>query len=67
MTTQQVRAVLAIGVVGVSLIVVACLAIHPLVSANVDYDHWTEVFGKLVAPFTGLIGVIIGYYFGQKD
>jgi hypothetical protein len=67
MTTSNVRAALALGVVGVSMLVVAALAIYPLINSNVNQAAWVDVFGKMVAPFTGLVGVIVGYYFGQKD
>lgn len=66
MTASQVRAYLALGVVGVSMLVVAVLAVYPMV-ADVQHDSWADVFGKMVSPFTGLIGVIVGYYFGQRD
>jgi hypothetical protein len=58
---------LALGVVGVSMLVVAALATYPLLHSDVDHVTWADTFGKMVAPFTGLVGVIVGYYFGQKD
>jgi hypothetical protein len=48
------------------MLVVAVLAVYPMV-ADVQHDSWADVFGKMVSPFTGLIGVIVGYYFGQRD
>jgi hypothetical protein len=66
MTAVQVRAYLALGVVGVSMLVVAIMGVYPMI-APVDHSKWADVFGKMVSPFTGLVGVIVGYYFGQKD
>ncbi len=66
MTNAQVRARLALGVVAISMLVVAILAIYPLF-AEVQHSEWADVYGKMVSPFTGLVGVIVGYYFGQKD
>jgi hypothetical protein len=66
MTAAQVRACLALGVAGVSMLVVATMGIYPML-APVDHGKWADVFGKMVSPFTGLVGVIVGYYFGQKD
>jgi hypothetical protein len=66
MTTQQVRAILALGVVGASMVVVMTLALYPLF-ADVKHSEWAEVFGKMISPFTGLVGVIVGYYFGKQS
>ena len=66
MTSVQVRSYLALGVVGVSMLVVGILGIYPMI-APVDHGKWADVFGKMVSPFTGLVGVIVGYYFGHRD
>jgi hypothetical protein len=66
MTVSNVRAFLALGAVGISMLVVAVLALYPLF-ANVEHVAWADIFGKMVSPFIGLVGVIVGYYFGQKD
>jgi hypothetical protein len=65
-SNAAVRAVLAIGVVAVSMIVVVALALYPVFS-GVDHAAWADVFGKMISPFTGLVGVIVGYYFGRDQ
>ena len=66
MTTVQVRGFLAITVVAVSMLVAAVLAIYPLFH-DVMHKEWADTFGKMVSPFTGLVGAVIGYYFGKHD
>ena len=64
MTNAQVKAALALGVVGVSMLVIGALALYPLF-AGVKHTEWADTFGKMVSPLTGLVGVIVGYYFGK--
>jgi hypothetical protein len=65
MTNTQVKAALALGVVGVSMLVVGALALYPMF-VEVKHTEWADTFGKMVSPFTGLVGVIVGYYFGKE-
>lgn len=68
MPINRVRAFLAIAVVGVFMLITAFMAIFPLVSpANVDLGKYADFFAKTASVYTGIIGVIIGYYFGRAE
>ena len=65
--TEHIRAVLAIGVVGVFMTITAVLALYPIFGAsNVDMDNYANFFAKTASVYTGIVGVIIGYYFGRS-
>ena len=65
--TEHIRAVLAIGVVGVFMTITAVLALYPIFGAsNVDMNHYADFFAKTASVYTGIVGVIIGYYFGRS-
>ena len=64
--TEHIRAVLAIGVVGVFMSITAVLALYPIFSgSNVDMDRYADFFAKTASVYTGIVGVVIGYYFGR--
>lgn len=64
--TETIRAILAIGVVGVFMVITAVLALYPILgSANVDMNLYADFFAKTASVYTGIVGVIIGYYFGR--
>lgn len=68
MGTDLVRAILATLVVGVFMVITGFMAIFPLVSpANVELNAYADFFAKTASVYTGIIGVIIGYYFGRSD
>ena len=68
MSTDRVRALLAMMVVGVFMTITGFMAIFPLVvPANVDLNADADFFAKTASVYTGIIGVIIGYYFGRSD
>lgn len=68
MRAGTVRAVLAILIVGVFVIVFGFLAIYPVVSeTNFKPDEYADYLVKTSSVYAGLIGVIIGYYFGRSD
>jgi hypothetical protein len=63
-----VRAILAILIVGVFVIIFGFLAIYPVVSeTNFRPDEYADYLVKTSSVYAGLIGVIIGYYFGRSD
>jgi hypothetical protein len=67
MGIRAVRAFLAISVVGVFMFITAFMAIFPLVTpAKVDLGQYADFFAKTASVYTGIIGVIIGYYFGRS-
>lgn len=67
MKTPAVRAFLAVTVVGVFMTITAFMALYPLLTkANVDMDKYADFFAKTASVYTGIIGVIVGYYFGRE-
>ena len=68
MNTRSVRAALAITVVGVFMLITGFMALYPLLGrASVDLDQYATFFAKTASVYTGIVGVIIGYYFGRSD
>ncbi len=68
MNVSTVRAVLALMVVGVFMAITAVMAIFPLVTeAKVGLGEYADFFAKTASVYTGIIGVIIGYYFGRSQ
>lgn len=64
---EHIRAVLAIVVVGVFMTITAVLALYPIFGAtNVDMNRYADFFAKTASVYTGIVGVIIGYYFGRS-
>jgi len=67
MKRENVRAILALLVVGVFMAITATLALYPIFgSTNVEMDAYASFFSKTASVYTGIIGVIIGYYFGRE-
>ncbi|MGH7491166.1 MAG: hypothetical protein ACREOO_02100 [bacterium] len=67
MTIQNVRSFLALSVVGVFMLITGFMAIYPLVSeTQVSLNDYADFFAKTASVYTGIIGVIIGYYFGRS-
>ena len=67
MNTSTVRAVLALSIVGVFMLITGVMAIYPLFSeSNVELDMYADFFSKTASVYTGIVGVIIGYYFGRS-
>jgi uncharacterized membrane protein YjfL (UPF0719 family) len=68
MRLDTVRAILALMVVGVFMFITAFMAIYPLVTpANVQLSEYSDFFSKTASVYTGIIGVIIGYYFARAS
>jgi hypothetical protein len=68
MNLSAVRAALALMVVGVFMGITAFMAIFPLVSeTKVGLGDYADFFAKTASVYTGIIGVIIGYYFGRSQ
>ena len=66
--TETIRAVLAITVVGVFMAITAVLALYPIFGAgstNVEMNAYADFFAKTASVYTGIVGVIVGYYFGR--
>jgi len=63
---RQVRALLALLVVGVFMLITGFMALFPLITPqSVQLDDYADFFAKTSSVYTGIIGVIIGYYFGR--
>jgi mannose/fructose/N-acetylgalactosamine-specific phosphotransferase system component IID len=68
MKASHVRAVLALLIVGVFMLITALMAIFPLVSTQkVVLSEYADFFNKTSSVYTGIVGVIIGYYFGRSS
>jgi hypothetical protein len=68
MGVASVRSFLAISVVGVFMFITGFLAIYPLVTdQQVQLSSYADFFVKTSGVYTGIIGVIIGYYFGRAQ
>ncbi len=68
MTTANVRAFIAIAMVLVFLALTVVLALFPLFSSkNVDVKDYADFFVKIASVYTGILGVIVGYYFARTQ
>ena len=68
MKLATIRSLLALAVVGVFMAITGFMAIYPLVTeANVSLGEYSDFFAKTASVYTGIIGVIIGYYFGRSQ
>jgi uncharacterized BrkB/YihY/UPF0761 family membrane protein len=68
MRPSLVRAILALSVVGVFMFITGFMAIYPLVSkTQVGLGDYADFFAKTASVYTGIIGVIVGYYFGRSE
>ena len=68
MKTATVRAVLALLIVGVFMLITGVMPVFPLFSgSNVEMDAYASFFSKTASVYTGIVGVIIGYYFGRTS
>ena len=66
MTTNNVRAFIAIAMVVVFIGLTAVMALFPLFSAkNVEIKDYADFFVKIASVYTGILGVIVGYYFAR--
>jgi hypothetical protein len=64
---EHIRAILAVGVVGVFMTITAVLALYPIFTGgNVEMNSYADFFAKTASVYTGIVGVIIGYYFGRS-
>jgi len=68
MGVRRVRAFLAITVVGVFMLITGMMAIYPLFGkTNVALNEYADFFSKTASVYTGIIGVIVGSYFGRSE
>ena len=69
MSINKVRAIIAIAIVGVFMLITGVMALYPLISeTQVNLKDYSDFFAKIASVYTGIIGVIVGFYFGRiKD
>ena len=67
MKTETVRGIIAIAVVITVLVVGALLFLLPALGGMQNVSDHVANAKEFVAVFSGIIGVIVGYYFGKKD
>ena len=68
MTTNNVRAFIAIAMVVVFIGLTAVMALFPLFSSkNVEMKDYADFFVKIASVYTGILGVIVGYYFARAQ
>ena len=66
MNHATIRGIIAIIVVGVFMFITAFMAIFPLVTKQqVELSPYADFFAKSASVYTGIVGVIIGFYFGR--
>jgi len=64
--TATIRGVLAITIVGVFMLITGVLALYPIFTpSSVQLSAYADFFAKTSSVYTGIIGVIVGYYFGR--
>ena len=67
MSINRIRGILAILVVGIFMLITGFMAIYALIGRpNVDIATYSDFFSKTSSVYTGIIGVIIGYYFARS-
>jgi uncharacterized membrane protein HdeD (DUF308 family) len=67
MRSGKIRSIIALMVVGVFMLITGLLAIFPLFSNKaVELSSYADFFNKTSGIYTGIVGVIIGYYFAKN-
>ena len=66
-STDAVRALLALSIVLGVLFVCAILVILPLIGGVQNTQDFITILKDFGGLFSGIIGIIIGYYFGKSD
>ena len=66
MKISTVRAILAIIIVFVFMLVFSFLVLYPfLTEDSIDLNSFADYVMKISGIYTGIVGVIIGFYFGK--
>lgn len=66
MDSSRIQGLLALLVVGSFLLIVGILSLYPvLTKAGVDPSTYMPFYEKIVSSQSGIVGVIIGYYFSR--
>jgi len=67
MNIEKVRSVLAITVVSGVLVISGLLVLLPLLGGVQNAMQYTDVLKDFSGIFSGIVGTIIGYYFGKSN
>jgi hypothetical protein len=68
MRVNTVQAIIAILVVGGFIVVTGVLALWPLLSeSDVGASTYSSYLKDISGVYSGIVGVIIGYYFAQQS
>ncbi|MEA2095297.1 MAG: hypothetical protein U9P73_01205 [Candidatus Cloacimonadota bacterium] len=65
METSKVQAIIGILLVVAFIIVTSIIALTPVLGAA-PAGEYTEHLKTFVSVYTGIIGLIVGFYFGKK-
>lgn len=66
MDSSRIQGLLALLVVGSFLLIVGILSLYPvLTKTGVDPSTYMPFYEKIVSSQSGIVGVIIGYYFSR--
>jgi uncharacterized membrane protein HdeD (DUF308 family) len=67
MPLSRVRAIVAMMVMGVFMLITGILAVWPVFTRqHLVLEAYADFFTKTASVYTGIVGVIIGYYFGRS-
>ena len=67
MKTKTVRSWIAFLIIGVFMLMSVIVACYPFLKPNSNLDALASYFSKISSSYSGIIGVIIGYYFARND
>lgn len=67
MEVNKVQAIISLIVVVFFVIVGSFVAIYPMLADVEPEAGYTKHFQNFAALYSGIVGTIIGYYFGKKD
>ena len=68
MKKTTIRSIIAILVVGVFMLITGVMALFPIYAGGgVDLTVYSQYFAQTASVYTGIVGVVIGYYFGRNS
>lgn len=71
MKKMQVQSVLAYVVVGFFMAITGLMAVYPLLApllnTQIPLVEYSQYFAQTASVYTGIVGVVVGYYFGRKE
>jgi hypothetical protein len=67
MEISKMRAIISLLVIGAFVLTGTVLALYPMLADLSPNDGWTTHFERIAAFYSGVVGAIVGYYFGRSD